>query len=170
MFAFNNAKYDLNLIKSYLLAILVNKRNIVHTVIKKANQFISFKFGDIQLLYILNFLGGAARLDSFMKSYKTSETKTFFPYKGFDHPEKVQITQLLPYNAFISEFRSCNTLEAEYTDYVNLLKSGLATEQAVTKIKLSVQPPTGNQKNNYLQQIAHEQMSSFKDILRWYKK
>ena len=44
---FNCAKYDHNLIQSYLLAILVNERDIEPTAIKKANQFISFKFGDI---------------------------------------------------------------------------------------------------------------------------
>ena len=52
VFGFNSAKYDLNLIKSYLLPILVNKRDIEHTVIKKANQFISFKFGVIKLYWI----------------------------------------------------------------------------------------------------------------------
>ena len=35
IFGFNRAKYDLNLIKSYLLSILVNERNIEPTVIKK---------------------------------------------------------------------------------------------------------------------------------------
>ena len=78
IFGFNSAKNHLNLIKSYLLPVLVNERNIEHTVIKKANQFISFKLGDIQLLDIMNFLGGATSLDSFLKAYKTSETKRFF--------------------------------------------------------------------------------------------
>ena len=41
------------------------------TVIKKANQFVSFKFGDIQLLDFLNCLNGATSLDSFLKAYKT---------------------------------------------------------------------------------------------------
>ena len=40
LFGFTRAKYDLNLIKSYLLPILVNKQDIEPTVIKKANQFI----------------------------------------------------------------------------------------------------------------------------------
>ena len=48
VFGFNSAKYDINLIKSYLLPILVNERQIEPTVIKKANQFVSFKFGDVQ--------------------------------------------------------------------------------------------------------------------------
>ena len=134
MFGFNSAKYDINLIKSYLLPILINERDIEPTVIKKANQFISFKFCDIQLLDIMNFPGGATSLDSFLKAYKTSETKGFFPYEWFHHPDKMQNTELLPYDAFYSKLRSCNPLEAQYTDYVNLLKSGLTTEQAVVKL------------------------------------
>ena len=68
VFGFNSAKYDLNLIKSYLLPILVNERDIEPTVIKKANHLISFKFGDVQLLDIMNFLGGATSLDSFLNA------------------------------------------------------------------------------------------------------
>ena len=113
VFGFNSAKYDLNLIKSFLLPILINERDIEPTVIKKANQFISFKFGDIQLLDIMNFLGGATSLDSFLKAYKTSETKVFFPYEWFDHPDKMQNTELLQFDAFYSNFCSCNPLEAE---------------------------------------------------------
>ena len=52
----------------------------------------------------------------------------------------MQNTELPPYDAFYSKFRSCNPLEAEYTDYVNLLKNGLTAEQ----------------------------VSSFKHFLRWY--
>ena len=169
VFGFNSAKYDLNFIKSYLLPILINERDIEPTVIKKTNQFISFKFGDIQLLDIMNFLGGETNLDSFLKAYKTSETKRFFPYEWFDHPDKMQNTELPPYDAFYKKLRSSNPLEAEYTDYVNLLKSGLTTEQAVVKLKLSKPPPTGIENYQYLQQIwKQEQMSSFKDFLRWY--
>ena len=170
MLGFNSAKYDLNLIKSYLLLTLVNERDIEPTVIKKANQFISFNFSDIQLLDILNFLGGATSVDSFLKAYKTSKTKGFFPYECFDQPDKLQTPELHPYDVFYCKVRSCNPLATEYKDYVNLLKSGLTTEQAVIKLKLSKPPPTGIKNYHYLQQIwKQEQMSSFRDLLRWYK-
>ena len=136
VFGFNSAKYDLILIKSYLLPILINEQDIEPTVIKEANQFIWFKFVDIQLLDIMNFLGGPTCLDSFLKAYKTSETKEFFPYEWFDHPEKMQNTELSPYDIFYSKLRSCNLLEAQNTNYVNLLKNRLTTEQAVVKLKL----------------------------------
>ena len=150
VFGFNSAKYDLNLIKSYLLPIHVNERDIEPTVIKKANQFISYTFGDIQLLNIVNFVGGATTLDSFLKAYKTSETKGFFPYEKFDHPDKMQNTELPRYDAFHSKLRSCNPLEAEYRDYVNLMRKRLTTEQAVVKLNLSKPPPTGIEISQYL--------------------
>ena len=116
-----------------MLPILVNERDLEPTVINKTNQFISFKFGDVQFLDIMNILGGAASLDSFLKAYKTSETKSFLLHEWFDHPDKMQNTVLPPYDAFYSQNHSCNPLETEYMDYVNLLKSGLTTEQATVK-------------------------------------
>ena len=68
VFGFNSAKYDINLIKSYLLPILTNERNMEPTVIKNAKQFVSFKFGDVQLLDIMKFLGAATSHDSFLKA------------------------------------------------------------------------------------------------------
>ena len=50
VFGFNSGKYDLNLIKSYLLPYLIHERDIQPKVIKKANNFVSFKFGDVQFL------------------------------------------------------------------------------------------------------------------------
>ena len=100
VFGFNSAKYDKNLIKLYLLPILVNEQDIEPTVIKKANEFVSFKFGDIQLLYIMNFVGGAKNLDSFLKAYKTKETMGFFSFEWFDCPQKMNNKELLPSLAF----------------------------------------------------------------------
>ena len=160
VFGFNGAKYDLNLINSFLLPILVNERDIEPDVIKKANHFISFKFGDNQLLDMKKFLGGATSLGSFLKAYKTSETKEFCPYDWFDHSDKTQKTEFPPFDVFYSKLHSCNHLEVEYTDYVNLLKSGLTTEQAVVKLKLSQPPPARFENYQYLQQIwKQEQMS-----------
>ena len=74
-------RYDLDLIKSYLIPYLINEKEAAPMIIKKANDFISFKFGDIQFLDIMKILGGATSLDSFLKAYKASQTKEFFPYE-----------------------------------------------------------------------------------------
>ena len=91
----------------------------------------------------MNLRGGATSLDSFLKAYRTSQTKGFFPYERFDHPDKMQNAEIPPFDAFYSKICSCNPLEAEYTDHVNLLRGGKTTEQAVVKLKLSEPPPTG---------------------------
>ena len=164
VFGFISAKYDFNLIKSYLLSILLNERDIEPIVIKETNQLISFKIGDFQLLDIMNALGGATNLDSFLKAYKASETKKFFSYEWFDHPGKMQNT-VPPNDTLYSKLRSCNPLENEYKDYANLLKSGLTTEQAVVKLQPSKPSPTGIENYQYLQQLWNwEQMRSFKDF------
>ena len=81
----------------------------------------------------------------------------------------MQNTEVPPYDAFHSKLRSCNPLEPEYTDCVNLIKSGMTTDQVVIKLKLSKPPPTVVKNYHYLQQIwKQDQMSSFRDFLRWY--
>ena len=166
---FNSAKYDIDLTKSYLLLILVNERDIEPTVIKKANQFVSFNFGDIQLLDIMNFLGGATSLDSFLKAYKTKETKGFFPYEWFDCPEKMNNKKLPPYDSFFSVLRYSNPLEKDYNDFQNLVNSGLTTEQAVVKLRMDRKHPTGAENYSYLQSVwENNNMQEFSDFLKWY--
>ena len=97
------------------------------TVIKKANQFVSFKFGDVQSLDIMNFLVGATSFDSFPKAYKTSETKGFFPYESSDCPQKIKNSELPPYDTFFNKLRVVNPLEKGYSDYPKLFSSGLET-------------------------------------------
>ena len=136
MFGFNSAKYDINLIKSYLLPILINERNMEPTVIIKANQFVFFKFSDVQLPDNMNFLGGATSLNSFLKAHKTAKTKGFFPYDWFDCPQKMNNSELPPYDAFFSKFRNVNLLEKDFSDYQKLLSCGLKTEEALFKMNL----------------------------------
>ena len=163
VFDFNSGKFDLDLIKSYLLPIVVNERDIESTVIKKANQSMSIKFVDIQILDQMNFLGGATSLDSFLKAYKTSETKGFYPYEWFDQPDKMQNTELPPYHAFYCKFCSCNLLEAKHKDHVDLLKIGMTTEQAIVNLKLPKPAATVVDNYQYLHQNCKQQQNnSFK--------
>ena len=171
VFGFKSAEYDINLIKSYLLPFPINERNVEPTVIKKADQFVSFKFGDVQLLYIinLNFLGGATSLDSFLRAYKTSETKSYFAYEKFDCPQKINNSELSPYNAFCSKLRNVNPLEEVQSNYQKLRSCGLKTEEALSKMKLSKPPPSGEENHQYLLDIwNHENMCTFNDFLRSY--
>ena len=97
----------------------------------------SFNFLDAQFRDIMNFLGGATSLDSFLEAYKTSETEGFFPYEWFDCPQKMNNSELPPYDAFFSKLRNVNPLEKDNSDYQKLLSCGLKTEEALSKRKLS---------------------------------
>ena len=156
--------------KPYLLPILVNQRQIDPTVIKKANQFAFFNFGDVQLLDIMKFFGWAISLDSFRKAYETDDTKDFFTYKWFDNPEKLNNKELPPYHSFFSKLRIFNPLEKDYNDFENLTTSILSSEQAVCKLRLNNIPPKADENYAYLRRIwVSERMKSFKDFLMWYK-
>ena len=153
VFGFNSPKYDMNLIKSNLLPILVNEQQIEPTVIKKANQFVSFKVGDAQLLDIMNFHGWATSLDPFLKAYKIEETRGFSPYEWFDNHQKLNNKELPPYSSFFSKLRNINFLDKDYNDFENLFTSGLSSEQAVCMLRLNKVPPTGDESYAYLRSI-----------------
>ena len=78
VFGFNSSRFDINHLRKFLLPILVNERKIEPTVFKKTNLIVPFKFSNLQLFDILDFLGGAINFDYFLKAYKTSDTKGFF--------------------------------------------------------------------------------------------
>ena len=120
VFGFDRAKYDINKIKGCLLLLLVNERKIEPVVMKKANQFVSFKFEDLQLLNILNFLRGALSLGSLLKAYKTSATKESFLYEWFKDPEKLN-AELLPQESFPSKLCNNKTLERCFSDFQSLI-------------------------------------------------
>ena len=105
VFVSNGAKYDLCLIKSYLLPILVKQRDIEPNVIKKANQFISLKLGDVQLFnktelsrcsnkswFILKGLQNFGKISS---PAKDLITMTKFKEKNFPHMTPLTVNFLV---------------------------------------------------------------------------
>ena len=63
----------------------------------------------------------------------------------------MQNTAFPPHGAFYSKLCSCSPLATEYTDYDNLLKCELTTDQAVINLKLSKPTPTGIEEYHCLQ-------------------
>ena len=117
----------------------------------------------------MNFLGGATSLESFLKAYKTKETKGFFPYEWFDCPEKINNKELPPYDSFFNILRNSNPLEKDYNDFQNLVNSGLTTEQAVAKLRMDRIPPTGAGNYSHLQSVwESNNMQNFSDFLKRY--
>ena len=74
---------------SYLNPFLFNEKKTEPSVIKKANDFVSFKFEDIQLLDIMKFFEWATTLESLLKPIKPGEINRYFPYEWFDTSDKL---------------------------------------------------------------------------------
>ena len=169
IFGFNSGRYDLNMIKSYLIPYLINDKEAEPMVIKKANDFISFQFGDIQFLDIMEFLGGATSLGSFLKAYKASELKKFFPYEWFDSANELENEELPPYEAFFSKLRNNNPLDKDFQDYQKLRSSGLDKQKVLKKLQIRSVPATGWENYKYLQEIWQKHgKTTFEDFLQWY--
>ena len=78
-------------------------------------------------------------------------------------------SELPPYDAIFSKLRNVSPLEKDSSDYQKLLSSGLKTEEALSKMKFSKPPPSGEENYQYLLDIwNHENMGTYKDFLRWY--
>ena len=68
VFVFKSERYDVNFIKSYRLPLLVHERDLEGIVIKESNYCVSFTLANVKRLDNLCFLGGATKLDYFMKT------------------------------------------------------------------------------------------------------
>ena len=143
--------------------------DIEPTVIKKTDQFLSFNFGVVQFLEIMNFLSGATSLDSRLKAYKTSETTGFSPYEWFNCPQKMNNYELPPYDALLIKLPNVNPLEKDFSDYEKILSCSLKTEEALSKMKLFKPPPSGEENCQHLLDIWNdENIRTIKDFFRWY--
>ena len=81
----------------------------------------------------------------------------------------MNVSGIPPYDAFFSKLRNVNPLEKDYSDYQKLLSCGLKTEEALSKMKLSKPPLSGEENYQQLLDIWNpENMFTFKDFLRWY--
>ena len=168
VFGFNSGRYDLILIKSYLIPYLIRDKEQETSVIKKASDFISFKFGDVQFLDIIKFLGGKLLWTPFSKPIKLAKRKESFPMSGLN-PDKLDFPELPPYEAFFSKLRNNNPLDKDFIDYEKLRTSGFDEQKALKKLQIKHVPPSGLDNYNYLQETCKKNgMTVFKDFLKWY--
>ena len=126
MFGLNDENHDIKLIKAYLLPVVDNERDIGSIVVGTANEFVSLKSGDIQLLDSLNVLRGATNLEFLPRAYKTVQTKVFFSHRKSNHRDKWNHTERLFYQSFHNELKNCNFLAKTCRDYekvINIARS-----------------------------------------------
>ena len=111
----------------------------------------------------MDFLDRATSLDFFLKPYQNIPTIEYPPYELFNSPVKLSNNELPSFDPFFNILRNSNPVEKDYAE--NLVKSGLLTEQALSKLKMENVPPTVAENIAYLISVwANEHKESFWDF------
>ena len=160
-----SARYEINFIKTFLIPTVVNKKDVEPIVIKKLTNlfrsnlvmfiFLTFEtFSEVLtiLIHSFNLTRHQRRTDSFHTKGLTTQINGTAGNFRLTKPSKIKL-------------RKCNTLEKEYFDYEKLICSGLRTEAALVKMRLSERPPNSEENSSYLQKVwEHEKKQSFQDF------
>jgi hypothetical protein len=110
---FNTRKYDVNAMKVDFLTRLVDSHKIKYPV-KRNNNFMCIKTEKLKFLNIANYLAPGFSHSQYLKAYKCTEQKGFFPYKWMTSLVKLNVSQLPPHEAFFSTLKNENTSDKDY--------------------------------------------------------
>ena len=86
---FNSAKYDINMVKPYLVKALMEK-DLIKFVVKKSNAFMCITTEQLKFVDIRNYLAPGFDYATYLKAYKCSVMKGYFPYEWMDKLEKLK--------------------------------------------------------------------------------
>ena len=111
---FNSSKYDINLIKQHIAKVLELHDSDHQFVVKKNNAYSCIANESFKFLDVLNYLAGGSSYSKFLKAFGVNESKGFFPYEYFDHPDKLDETSLPPHESFYSELKQKNISVEDY--------------------------------------------------------
>ena len=168
-FAFNSARYDIKLIKTYLFKELCEHGEQPNFTVKKDGKYPCIKNEHLKFMDILQFLAPGYNLKSFFKAFGVSEQKGFFPYDYFTSADQLDETTLALYETFYSTIKGCNVLEEEHTEFQKLIDQGKSEQEIIQILRLTSKPKTGHENYQWLQQLwTLNQWSTFADFLKWY--
>ena len=120
---FNSAKYDANIMKLYLSGALTkydksDKEEV--TPLKTNSMYRVITSKTLKFLDVANFLAAGVDLDKWLKAYKCSMTKGFFPYEWLDSYDKLEQDHLPSYNEWYSSLKGKNIHIEDYEHCVRV--------------------------------------------------
>ena len=179
---FNSGGYDIPLIKPWLFSELVSLTSdeSVEFVKKSSTRYMSLtvyglphEAGGFVFLDIMQYLAPGFNLDTFIKSFSPhhddANNKSYFPYEYIDSYDKLEETELPPYDAFYSKLKQENVLDSEYQHYI-VHKLGLARGTQLTDPDhIARAPLSGPAKYSRLQRLwIDHQWTCIGDYLEYY--
>lgn len=164
--SFNGARYDLKILKQYLIPLLVESGSVEH-VIRKGTGYMSISTEQLKFLDIIFYIAPGFSYDRFLKAYGATLTKSYFPYEFLDSLEKLDSTEFPPYDSFYSTIKGKNTLEDE--------QFTAAECGAIGRTPNTENPPTreeiltiGHRRHQILETMFHVKEWSIRDYLIYY--
>ena len=128
---FNSGKYDLNLVKEYLVnKISYNKEGKCNEdvfVAKKENDYMFLTTSKFKFLDVKNYIGPGLSYDAWCKSMGCRLQKLMFPYEWLDSYEKLSHVGPVSYEDFYSNLKSSNITRDEYEQFLKLFKENDCT-------------------------------------------
>ena len=130
---FNSGKYDLNLIKKYIMSYIVQnyEEQDIHTI-KKENSYLSISTLDMKFIDISNYLAAGCSYSQFLKAYGCDQPKGIFPYEWFDSFEKLNYPKLPEPEDFYSKIKKDDPIKSD-GDYKKLQK--IWEDKAITRFE-----------------------------------
>jgi hypothetical protein len=110
---FNTGKYDDNAMKVDFFTRLVDSHKTKSTV-KRNNDFMCIKRDKVKFVDIANYFAPGFSYSQYMKAYKCTEQKGFFPYEWMTSLDKLNVSQLPPHEAFFCALKNENISTEDY--------------------------------------------------------
>ncbi|XP_071137847.1 uncharacterized protein [Mytilus edulis] len=111
---FNSAKYDMNLIKTYIAKSLHMHNPGEKFTVKRNNSYACLANETFKFLDITSYLAPGFSYAKFLKAYEVSENKGCFPYEWFDSADKLHHPTLPAHEQFYSSLKECNISPEDY--------------------------------------------------------
>ena len=110
---FNSARYDINIIKFYLVGILLkldpfNDDQIAEGPLKTNNKYRVISSKHLKFLDIYQYIAPNYSLDEFIKAYTGEKVKGVFPYEWMTSYDKLYETSLPEHALWFSTLKNKN--------------------------------------------------------------
>ena len=116
-----SGRFDIPLIKRYMVPELVKAEDPITMAIKSGSGFLCLQTEKLRFLDVTNFLAAGVSYADYLKAFEVAETKLSFPHDAWNGDlSLLERTDFPKHEEFYSKLKGCNITEEEYQACHNL--------------------------------------------------